>query len=876
MACSLFYRVFHSGLELLHSESAVRDSQEIRKEIADTLADRTPDFKKRLELVKRLDLLLGTTDQTAVPPPLDNKDHRDLWFKARFIEAAANLQLNRLDDCANQLDVLRSHIHPEEFPELWFRCRSLSAALLVLRGERVASLKAYEALLADSLEGIPEFLVERARINYAVALNENGRTLAAAELYESIMLKALESKNDQSALHAGNNLISLLVDQGDSLTARQAFAELQPVISRNPEKIVTASLRLRELELLRLEGKLEQALSGLGEFIQRKNLTPLFLGSAHGLLADTYRDQGELELALQHAQQSVELLRNIANEATDAQLTLARVLMKKQDYPGASEALRTIDLSKEAMLARRRQVHQLQLEANLRQSGREEDVATLLAFLKANETKENIRAESISEYFETKLSAMHRNLAAQQEESLARIAAEKSLSERQSRRLQIGILCVGGVFCSLLLVADYRRRKVRRRLEEQRTQNEKLEAIVEQKTRELTANLQAQSDLAQALERKKRFETIGLLAGNVAHDINNLLQVIANANETLANPESSDSERHKVLQVSNDSLQHGSGIIRQLLTYSRQQDLAASYVCIDQYLEDCRPLFHSALGDRIELRIDNQGKRAFLHIDPSQLTTSILNILNNSSDAMPDGGKVHLMVDPYRLVEKDSSSWTDLPAGNYLRFTISDDGCGMNREQAARAFEPFYSTKSKEGRTGLGLSTVYGFVRQSGGDIRIQDKATQGTAIEILLPTANPPASRQAPNPKLAAESLSKKRLLLVEDHEAVANSLMLLISHLQLNAKWVASGDEAKSLLEQDSKFDFVLSDVHMPGSLDGTGLAKWVRSELPDIHIFLMSGYHDIPPEEILVPLLQKPFSIHELARFLVENSKLPRTPN
>ncbi len=176
--------------------------------------------------------------------------------------------------------------------------------------------------------------------------------------------------------------------------------------------------------------------------------------------------------------------------------------------------------------------------------------------------------------------------------------------------------------------------------------------------------------------------------------------MIANANETLANPESSDSERNKVLQVSNDSLQHGSGIIRQLLTYSRQQDLAASYVCIDQYLEDCRPLFHSALGDRIELSIDNQSNKTFLYIDPSQLTTSLLNILNNSSDAMPEGGKVNVMVDPYRIVEKDASSWTDLTAGNYLRFTISDDGCGMNREQVARAFEPFYSTKSKEGRTG--------------------------------------------------------------------------------------------------------------------------------------------------------------------------------
>ncbi len=198
-------------------------------------------------------------------------------------------------------------------------------------------------------------VVERARINYAAVLHENGRTREAASIYESMMLTALETGNDKSALHAGHNLIYMFMQNDEPLAARRAFTELKPLIERNPNIISTGSLLLRELDLLRLEGKVDQAIEGLQSFIQQSpQPRPILIGAAHRLLADAFVSKNDLDRALEHAKEASDLLKSNANEILDANLTLARVYIGRKEYSAALDLLNAIDVKKDKVPSRQR------------------------------------------------------------------------------------------------------------------------------------------------------------------------------------------------------------------------------------------------------------------------------------------------------------------------------------------------------------------------------------------------------------------------------------------------------------------------------------------------------------------------------------------
>lgn len=858
---------------------------ELRTAINEAMADRVSNAAERLELVRQIEAIISVPDDA---PSLANSID-EVWLKAKFVAAVTYFRQNDLDGCAKQLAAMRPHINTTLYPELWFSFRSLSAALQLTRGEREESLRSHRELLSGDLQKIPLELVERAQINYAAVLNESGQTAEAAAMYESLMLSALEQGNARSALHAGNNLIALFMRYDDIRAARRALTELKPLLERNPKLAVSDSIHLRELDLLQLEGKAEEAISGYREFIERpEQPSRLQLGAAHRQLADALLAKGEFDEALVHAKLGDELLATTANETTEAKIMLARIHLKRNEHATAIEILDKIDIASELVPSRREALYKLRLEADLRENGTEDQLDMLAALIDAYAKNANLHSESIYDFFEFKLDDVRRRIDEQQIQAQAELEFESKRTQQRNWYWFLSLISIGAVAGFAVLIVDQRRRAERRRLAEQRAQNERLEEQVANKTRELTINLQAQSELSQALERKKRIETIGLLAGNVAHDINNLLQVIANSNQALSSPQATESERAQVLNISNESLRHGSGIIRQLLAYSRQQELAAQNVCVSEYLNESRALLHSAVGDRIELKIDDQSRAASVFVDPSQLTTAILNILSNAADAMPNGGNITITiqrkclncnkhgdsVDDTRSLDDSAApetlNWSSLPPGNCLSLSIKDSGCGMNAEQIARAFEPFFTTKSLKDGTGLGLSSVYGFVKQSGGDIRILSTPTLGTEVQILLPLSEQPATIPETPITNSNNSLENKRILVVEDHSALAESLMMLLNYLKLQAEWVQSGDEAIKRLELDSDFDFVLSDVHMPGRFDGPALTTWIKANHPELPIFLMSGYHEIPPDKIHVPLLPKPFNIRELSSFLTEHSK------
>ncbi len=834
----------------------------ILRDLEDALAERDSNVSHRLEVAKAIDAFFE--DHQA-------KQSNEVWQKARFVEAVAHMRLNQLDRSATQIKQLQDVIDAQRSPEMWFRCRSLSASLGVMRGERAESLKAFEELLSGNLQGVPRILVDRARTNYAVALEENGRIQEAEKLYETIMLEALQLQNDRAALHAGNNLLAMLLEESNLLAARHVLKELEPLMDRGRDEIATQSIRLRKYDLLRSEDQNEAAIQGMQEFIAMndRSAPPILLGSAHRLLASALCEQGSLEEALIHAQKSVDLSKPVSRNATDAFLTLAQVHMKKQDYDHVLNVLDQLGPNATLIPKRKRTIHQLRLEATLRQQGRDEEVELLRAMMDANRSQEQLHSKSVADYFESKLAAMHRDLAMQKLESQSRFTSEKTRWEQRNRFLLFGFLTAGGLCASLLLYLDVRRRGERTRIALEKAQNEKLEALVERKTQELKASLEARAEMTEALERKKRFETIGHLASNVAHDINNLLQVISNANEGLANPQVDANERREILTVSNHSLKHGSGIIRHLLAYSRQQELSAQAICLHEYLNECLPLLRSAVGDGMELQLLDHSQLRSVFVDPSHLTTSLLNLLSNSVDAMPQGGKVILETSIVSLPDALSHQWNHLQSGEYVLIAVADTGCGMSKEQVHRAFEPFYSTKEVGKGAGLGLSSVFGFVKQSGGDIRMTSELNKGTRVEFVLPACAAQTPKTEPLVLETNQPMAATRLLLVEDQEALAMSLSKLLCHLKVQPHWVPTGDEAKRFLEVDPHFDIVLSDVHMPGTIDGLALAKWIRAEKPHINVLLMSGYHDIPQKDFDFPLLTKPFNMRELASHLAKFS-------
>ena len=329
------------------------NAQEIPSELAialeDAFAERTANLQKRLEVVDGVDSFLSAQEKQPDHEAGPQQSLRtEIGRKSRFVRAATHMRLNQLELAEAEVAELVSAIDPNLEHELWFRCRSLEAAILLVRGMKERSLDAFESLLNGDLQSVSETFVDRARINYAAALNENGRMGAATELYESIMLDAIERQNDQSALHAGNNLIRLLTMRGDTKTASRVLSELRGVLAQQPKSILTESLRLHDLGFMYEAGDYEASIAGLNDFIHQPNSpTPLLLGTAHKYLANMYLEQGKLDLAEEHAAKSVSLTSKNANELEGAQVALAKVLIAKKDYANAFRILDQIDLNRE-------------------------------------------------------------------------------------------------------------------------------------------------------------------------------------------------------------------------------------------------------------------------------------------------------------------------------------------------------------------------------------------------------------------------------------------------------------------------------------------------------------------------------------------------
>lgn len=414
-----------------------------------------------------------------------------------------------------------------------------------------------------------------------------------------------------------------------------------------------------------------------------------------------------------------------------------------------------------------------------------------------------------------------------------------------------------------LFEAAERELQERRRAEDALRQlNADLETLVAQKTQELQLN-------AEALRQAQKMEAIGQLTGGVAHDFNNLLQVIVGNLDTLNRnlPQEMGRLRRATAQAMTGA-QRAAALTQRLLAFARRQPLDPKPVDANALIRGMSEMLHRTLGEIYEIEIVLAGGLWKTEADPNELESALLNLAINARDAMPNGGKLTIETFNAHLDEAYAALHAEVLAGQYTAISVSDTGSGMDGETLARAFEPFFTTKAQGRGTGLGLSQVYGFVKQSKGHVKLYSEVGEGTTVKIYLPRLLSEASiEDAPEVLPVPEAATGETILVVEDDfdvRAYTVESLKELGYLVLEAR---DGPSALAFLEDDVRIDMIFTDVVLPGGMTGADIVKRAAELRPGLKALFTTGYsrNAIVHHGRLdkgVQLLSKPFSFEELA--------------
>jgi two-component system, cell cycle sensor histidine kinase and response regulator CckA len=357
------------------------------------------------------------------------------------------------------------------------------------------------------------------------------------------------------------------------------------------------------------------------------------------------------------------------------------------------------------------------------------------------------------------------------------------------------------------------------------------------------------------------------LAGGVAHDFNNLLTLINGYSDfLLATLHTDDSLWLQVNEIKKAG-EHAAGLTRQLLTFSRQQIIEPKPLDVNNIVKDAERMLQRLIGEDVELVTTLDPLLGQVMADPGQINQDIMNLVVNSRDAMPDGGKLEICTKSVDLDENTVAEHPDAVPGSYVLMTVTDNGIGIDESTLQSVFEPFFTTKGHGKGTGLGLSTVYGIVKQSGGWIEVRSELRQGTSFRIYLPRVE---ARQATDSAVAAASKAlqgSETVLLVEDHDEVRKLTRTILEAYGYYVLEAANGSEALVVEKgHASEIDLLLTDVILPG-MNGKSLSERLQVLRPKLKVLFTSGY----PAEVIarrgvlerdVAYLPKPFSPEALA--------------
>jgi len=364
----------------------------------------------------------------------------------------------------------------------------------------------------------------------------------------------------------------------------------------------------------------------------------------------------------------------------------------------------------------------------------------------------------------------------------------------------------------------------------------------------------------QRAAQSQRVEALGRLTGGVAHEFNNLLGIISNSvHLVLRHPAAG--ELQGPLAATQRAVDRGSQLTQHLLRVSgRRPGVRLQTLSLTRYLPEVQELLRSVLGRRIEIQVNVAPDVQPVRVDASELDLALVNLALNAHDAMPSGGELRLRASMATL--EDLEGLPQRLPGDYVLLTLGDDGIGMDNDLAAHAFEPFFTTKPVGQGSGLGLSQVYGFATQSGGTARLASTPGLGTTVSLLLPVAGNEEPRPLPPLAQAApHSMDGATVLLVEDDEALGDVTAALLKAHGARVMRAAQPDAALRLLAAGASIDVVLSDIVMPGTLDGVGLARRLREQRPGLPVVLISGFTNRPMAEGEFTVLRKPCAPAEL---------------
>lgn len=430
-----------------------------------------------------------------------------------------------------------------------------------------------------------------------------------------------------------------------------------------------------------------------------------------------------------------------------------------------------------------------------------------------------------------------------------------------------------GVLVSAAIRDITERREAQQALREARNE---LELRVRERTTELEqANAALQAEMADrnaaehALIQAQKMEAVGQLTGGVAHDFNNLLTVVMGNLQLLARRIKGDPVADEMIKGALKAAKRGADLNRTLLAFSRKQRLAPVPVDFNEMISGMTSLLRRSLGEQVQIVVAEAGDLPRAIADITQLESALLNLAVNSRDAMPQGGTLTIETGAVQLDEHYAALEGDVEPGPYVMLAVSDTGTGMPPEVVARAFEPFFTTKETGKGSGLGLAMVYGFVKQSGGHVKIYSEPGMGTTVKLFLPEITSPtelvaATAETPMP----QPTGRETILVVEDEEDVRQLVARLLGALGYRILEACDGKAAITLLDAESDIALLFTDVVLPGGMNGPDIARQAQLRCPGLKVLYTSGYtgNAIQQLEALgseVRLISKPYALEDLAQ-------------
>ena len=413
-----------------------------------------------------------------------------------------------------------------------------------------------------------------------------------------------------------------------------------------------------------------------------------------------------------------------------------------------------------------------------------------------------------------------------------------------------------------------------------RERTEQMEAEIFMRAREVEV-AREQLEAEQKLRQVQKMEAVGHLTGGIAHDFNNILTVITGLIDILAEAVEHDAALSSVTKMISDAAFRGAEVTKHLLAFSRQQPLQPREADLNTLVQDTARLLRPSLGEQIEIDTALEPDAWPAFIDPNHMATALLNLAVNARDAMPDGGKLMLETSNVILDEVYAAANPDVRAGEYVMVAVSDTGGGIPAAIRDKVFEPFFTTKPLGQGTGLGLSMIYGFARQSEGHARIESDPGAGTTVSMFLPRHRAALAEEGAQPAGAAPgtTTSGETVLVVEDETLVRNLVVGELADLGYRVLEAAESAEALAILRSGRRIDLMLTDIGLPG-LNGRQLAAAARELRPALKVLLMTGYAQDASRasgflDHGMELITKPFEMAALVsrlRAMLEGEALP----